>query len=357
MSDNQKDSFIRRYKDELIHKNKNNPFLVDRDDCIEFKNKIYHEYFLAFYIAQVPAESSNILANYNTTSVFLGIFLIHLLNYDTTQLDALNFYHLCNIFAVYGVEYDRPLEMTWNGVEWTEHVLNPSLKIPLFTFGNRTLRLRIPRDGSLQNISVIAPEEQREGTQVIIEYPFDNYEDILGLSNVDIVANDISILAHRTSIDRTYIDCENLNANMMYQIIRKGDDNIIFASNINVHERFDRSIIQRRIANIYTFDISEFRTQISRIFSWFRKRGRSSFGIYDKRFKTIIENRGRFGLITSFLFNESLITRGDHAIIMQSDIIDRFGIHYIKFNEISFDGAGFDELYRRFEQYREAQNL
>ncbi len=86
-------------------------------------------------------------------------------------------------------------------------------------------------------------------------------------------------------------------------------------------------------------ELVRFRRKLQQILLWFRKHGRDTYAVYEKRFKTVALKKGRDEAairVADCLFGAGLLQHEEAMIVLNQQALQRYGVFYTKQNELEF---------------------
>ena len=100
--------------------------------------------------------------------------------------------------------------------------------------------------------------------------------------------------------------------------------------------------------------LDSLKERLDRVFLWFRKHGRVDYGVYDKRFDTVVLKKGRDAdakRLVDFLFSADFLSKDGQLIVLNQGKLAQYGIFYKQQNELQVDKDKFSRLHEEWLEY------
>jgi hypothetical protein len=341
---------------EVIEQVKQHPFLSERGNKILFKNKVYRDFLLADRVAATPeAEPSAYggLSQFATCSIFFVIFLLSKLKQDLTKLNGGMLFLVCSLISANTDEVtDLPLKIVWRSGKWTFEPTFSKLKIEPFFSANPELLLSVETNGVLQNLAI---DGAIGGKVSIAINQAQNAAVPLRLFNVDLTAEEITVVAGRVQFDHSAITATRLRLpkDRVIEATIKDESLLLTCTEIDAQDHV------RRVLEAYCNPAEipgatiNLKAEIKKVLGLFRKHGRPEFATYYKRFHNYGTSKGKDSQMPKFLESIGIVYKKEEWWVLNVPKTKEYGIHYISFNQINCDEAGLEKLkiaYKNFLQ-------
>jgi hypothetical protein len=337
--------YAREVKEKLQH----HPFLERSIRGVEFSNPLYFEKYLADVLFEQRVKPAEAFARYTRPSHYLAEFILQKFpDRDLRSRPDLLFYVIRSQLMAGGD--DLGVEASLEGARWRFTVGGPDDEPEPFWYGERLLEFQVPSGQVLEGVDV---DGGQEGEVILTATNVDPSSGRLALSQVSITAKYILLEAGHLLCDSTKL----VGGRVVFGDYLAAIDGL---QTLEVQGQLQTSEYVRRrygdaIGLVENVGADLFRQKLSGMLTWFRKRGKSTFAIYNKRWHTAVLDKDRDELavkIAGFLKNKHILreSAGERMVFLDEEQLAEFGIHYKKHNEISF-GKAFERLADDWRQY------
>lgn len=355
----------RAYVEELSAKIQHHPFLDMRTETeldLDFRNPIYREYYLASFLARNPqTRAMELRLTWSAASYYLAFFLLgHLQDRDLSNSAPDHLFLVLTLLTSASSEREPEFLMEWSSEGgWNICVDTDGLSVEPFRYSSELLSIELPHGGVIENFSINSPSGELRG-MVSIRGPegFDERQSQIRLRNAEIASEEVEFDAGAISFERVVIHADTL---MFTDRVSRldGVDSLELCSE---HKRglkaseFVRSNWSEGIlaAPVFSEGSEGFRERLEQVLLWFRKHGRKDYGVYEKRFQTVVLRKNQsdaIGVFADFLFNEHLLVRKGELVVLEQDAIAEYGVYYVQQNKLSVDETKSKPLFDRWLQY------
>lgn len=335
--------FRSRYEEELRNRFSDHPFVtVDAAGLHHFRNPVYLERYLAKYLAGHAGDCRAVLQAYRSASYFLALFLLDQLGWDLSGHEG-DLFHVIQLLSMScnGWEYRVPLE--WNAQlgRWEGYVESKNVSIPRFRLGDEILVVDVPAGAVLDRVDIVGGEGQ--AVAITTEKAWE-YGTKVSLSEVTISAGEVEFdiphlhfatVALETSILRLSDHVQTLSGGSSLTIGKWQGYRLDGSS--AVLDRWRATLDEAAADN--GDDVVRFRRKLQQILLWFRKHGKDTYAVYEKRFNTVALKKGRdaaAATVVDGLFRAGLLQTQEAMIVLNQEALQKYGVFYIQQNQLEF---------------------
>ncbi len=344
-----------KYCDELQQKLAHHPFLDSTYSSVwTFRNPIYFEFYLAKVLARPQESVAPYFASNNAFSFYLALFaLAEIPNRDLSAVSTDFFYFLAHLLssAASDSEVDVLLEVNADSGAWIGEVSSDDLSVEPFRYQSEILVLRIPSGGRLRNVQLISEfgHPAENGFMISISAPpgSDPKACRIEIADSHLVGSEIELDSPAIKFSGAFLDTPRLVFSERVAEL-EGVESLSICGQHDVEIRgsnfFSNAWHAKLTGRVQTpgAELDELRQLLERVLLWFRKHKRAEFGMYDKRFNTIVLRKGRdeqMVAFTDFLFQRAILERAGHLIILNQKVLSGFGVAYVQQNSLQVDEA------------------
>lgn len=357
-----------QYQEELLRKFEHHPFLdVTSKSGYVFRNPIYQEYYLAQFITSSPTILPSSLLYRGQSSHYLALFILALLpgrEFASASPELLYYTLKLLSAATSGSEFEFAIEWVDEARHWQCLVLGENIQIAPFKYSNEILVLQLPRDAVFENFNIIVEWESESASNAMVSIRgaegFDERSSTFVLRNASIAAKELELDAVRIRFDTVYLDCATLSLSQRVARI----DGIHTASacpqhplHLSASEYAVRSKWGEQLSALRSpqgDSLDSLKERLERVFLWFRKHGRVDYGVYDKRFDTVVLKKGRDAdaqRLVDFLFSADFLSKDGQLIVLNQGKLAQYGMFYKQQNELQVSKDKFSQLHEQWLEY------
>lgn len=332
----------RHYQEELRRRIQHHPFLdMAHDGQLHFRNPIYEEFFLARAVSTRSLSMSEALELSPHSSHFLALFLLASLpDRDFSKLGEDALFHTFSLLNGAASSADYRLELELEDGVWEGRFEGRDLSIAPITYTNELLTFAVPNEAVIQNLDVYGGADSMILFRAPVGYrsPEANLRVRLSTLRSNTVAFDCVLVG----LESCEIECSELSfedrvleiEGLDTLVLRPQGEFNLTASG-HVKRRWGPEI-DRRIVS-YRPDAAAVLGLLESVLLWFRKHGRVSYGVYEKRFDTVILRKGRdvkIGKFVKILFDMSILSKSGDLIELNQKALESLGVFYRQQNAL-----------------------
>jgi hypothetical protein len=319
-------------------------------------------FYLAQFIEQNPsADLEEVFAGKNAASYFLAVFFVARVAGRDLRAYGKFLYYFINLLSSSAGADDFEFELAWSAGEgrWVGSAKSDAVKIGEFFVADDILVVQIPDGGTLRGLTIDG------GTAGSISFAKGDGPVRRGyvttIRESSISAATVEFAVSELLYDAVAIDASELvlgNAvnsldGLHTLMIRPRSGYALRASDYVTHRWGDALAAAAATKND---GIGRFRYKIQSLLLWFRKHGRTDYGVFEPRYRTCALNKGSDAdaiLVSEFLFDIGALYKDNKLIVMNQKELAVHGIHYKQQNTLTF-GPETNALYKRFLKWPNA---
>lgn len=345
--------FVEEVKQKLQH----HPFLELATTGVEFANPLYFEKYLADLLFEKQIEPANAFSRYGQPSHYLAEFLLHRFSErDIGKRPDLLFYIVRSLLMAGGESLGVELMFSDGGWECVVSEFDGGSDLARFRYGGDILDLEVPSGELLEGVDI---DGRGKGVVILTATGTDPSNKRLALSQVSVSAKEVLVEASHLACESVTFEADSVLFSDYLATI-EGLATLQVRGDLHISD-YLRHRYGDRVARLDDTGAGEeaFRKTLNGMLTWFRKRGKSTFGVYLKRWHTAVLKKDGDTLavsIAEFLKQLGVLSedRGERMVFLNEDRLAAFGVHYRKHNEVSFEGAGFQRLLEEWKRYEQA---
>jgi hypothetical protein len=340
-----------QYTQEVFQKLQQHPFVDLKYGALDFTNPIYAERFLSELLVTDPnADLSRTFAIYAAPSYYLAQFILESLpNRDLKGRENLLFYLIKSLSS--GSDAEFQIEISRPNGRWRFSVDSGRLLTTPFWYSDELLILTIPDGQILERMSIAGSED----TIVAVEVTAGKeHKRRVTLSNLAVDSHDIEIGATHLTLNAVRLTGDTIRFDDSLQTI-EGVETLAVSGKVAASEfilkKYGRELEAATAADP---DVEAFlRKKLTQMLTWFRKHHQATYGVYGKRFQTVVLAKGRDRdavRVADFLRSERILRDDGEMVVLVQEEVARYGVYYVKQNQVEF-GEGFGELVKRWIRF------
>lgn len=332
-----------------------------------FRNPIYFEYYLARFALQNPELSFESIVGKTRVSPYFAFFFLSGLDERFASRHASDLlFFLMNIVSAgirEGDSVDAVVEFDAERTRWGVEVSASDIEVGKF-FLPSPLQVYIPNGGTLSNASILSDFHVEASSQVVrIRGPegYAEAESTISLKGVHIASAMIELDAVHVNFDSVFFDAELLSlSDRTARVVGVeevslcgGDHDFLVTMSDYLEPRIGASLRGRR--ETQEDDAVSFGRKLGRVFLWFRKHRREQYGVYNKRFATVVTRRGRdleMTMLSEFLYKSRILLNDGELVVLDQSMLETFGVYYLSQNKIYVDAGKCSGLLSKWNAFR-----
>jgi len=341
-----------QYTQEVLQKLQQHPFVDLKNDALDFTNPIYSEKFLAELLVTEPkTDLSRAFDIFAAPSYYLAQFILESLpDRDLKGRENLLFYVIKSLSA--GSEAEFQIEISRPDSRWRFSVDSGRLLTAPFWYSDELLILSVPDGQILESMNIEGSHDTIVALDVAVGK---EYKRRVTLSNIAVDSGDIELGATHLTLSGVRLTADAIRFDESLQAI-EGIDTLVVSGNVKASEfilkKYGREL---EAAEASDPDVEAFlRKKLTQMLTWFRKHGAASYGIFRKRFNTVVLAKGKDReaiRVAEFLRSEGILKDVEQMVVLVQANLGRYGVYYVKQNQVKF-GKEFSELVARWARYK-----
>lgn len=347
LSSDQRDSLVGHYSEELQRRIEQHPFLdMAEDGQLSYRNPIYEEYYLAQAVIEGRLTMSAALRANPNASHFLALFLMAALpDRDFSRLSPDALVHAFSLLNSAASSSDYRMEIQLKDGYWSASFDGRDLAIaPVRCSRSSDLTIDVPNEAVIQNLDIVGGSDgivriQAPPGALPAESGFRLRAcsidcEWLELDAASISMETCSLWYGLLELNNRVAALDGIGTLMLHP--REGAELIM---SDHVKNRWGEDLRARVVADRAPGP-DAVKSLLESVLLWFRKHGRESYAVYDKRFDTVVLRKGRGRRIAEFahlLFDVGILARSGDLIELQQKQLATYGVFYRKQNALECD--------------------